>query len=89
MPPCHGGDRRFESGRARQKIKYRLSWRFLFSAVPANRTGTFAVAKAVRRQDSRAEICFEHESQAPRLKAENPVEPAKLTKPRFCAIIKV
>ena len=29
-PPCHGGDRRFKSGRARHIDKYHIMWYYLF-----------------------------------------------------------
>lgn len=60
-PPCHGGDRRFKSGRARQQINATPKGWFLFACCPAG----LAAAPSERSEragswsEALAEACFE------------------------------
>jgi hypothetical protein len=71
MPPCHGGDRRFESGRARQtKNPILVIGFFVWADLSAMRTG--ARVAAVRSSRTRTGIYSEHAA-----RSNHPVEPNK------------
>ncbi len=56
-PPCHGGDRRFESGRARQDKTLSESWGFYLGQTSSViRTGEAGAGA----KEPRTEVYFEH-----------------------------
>ena len=62
-PPCHGGDRRFESGRARQKKRLTDGGSFFLACLQAlNRrsANTVSVDRLLGGARTRAGACTEH-----------------------------